>query len=282
MDCEEKLKKLSGYSGCAIYLCKKNDIFFVRKYSSDIHYNQRLIKQAQKQKDFSGIGCIKAPRVLNDGYENGLYYFDMEYLRGRTLAECFDAIPFYKIADIIDQLAFNQRKTILASGEDIEKYYKKIEQLEQKLEDSFKLYECFCLLKSIDQEEFYISKCHGDLTLENIIITENKGVYLIDFLDSFVDSWQIDVAKLLQDFYVGWSFRQKKQTKNITIRQKVMTERIDNKLLQLYKGTNAYRNVYLLLLMNLIRILPYARDQRTCNYLMNAISKVSNKIKEII
>lgn len=282
MSSEEKIKKLSGYSGCSIFFIKKDNKFFVRKYSSDLSYNQRLIKQAEKQKEYLNVGNIKTPRVLGYGYENGLYYFDMEYIRGRTLAECFDSIPLQNVVEIINQIIFKHNTLILATQVEVENYYKKIEELKLKVNNSFQLNEEFDLLQTMDESSFYISNCHGDLTLENIIVTENNEVYLIDFLDSFVESWQIDVAKLLQDFYVGWSFRFSEENENIKIRQKIMTERIDNKLFQYGRGGKIYRNVYLLLLMNLIRILPYVRDLETCSYIYKALAKVRNKIKEVI
>ena len=41
---------LGGHSGCQILLCEtEENLVFVRKISSNIEYNQRLIKQAEKQ-----------------------------------------------------------------------------------------------------------------------------------------------------------------------------------------------------------------------------------------
>jgi hypothetical protein len=52
-----------------------------------------------------------------------------------------------------------------------------------------------------------IGKCHGDLTLSNIIITQDNYMYLFDFLDTFIESPLQDVSKIIQDMKYGWSFR---------------------------------------------------------------------------
>ena len=50
------------------------------------------------------------------------------------------------------------------------------------------------------------SFCHGDLTFANIIFHSNR-LYFIDFLDSFIDSYLIDFAKLKQDLFYFWNLK---------------------------------------------------------------------------
>ena len=52
--------------------------------------------------------------------------------------------------------------------------------------------------------EIPISYCHGDLTLNNMLFLDSN-IYLIDFLDSFVESPIIDLVKLKQDLQFFWS-----------------------------------------------------------------------------
>ena len=84
-----KKTSLGGYSGCKILLIEEESGCggFVRKISSSKDYNIRLIEQKEKQKVFSSV-IVRVPSVLDDGYtEDGLYYFDMEYIRGIALSE---------------------------------------------------------------------------------------------------------------------------------------------------------------------------------------------------
>jgi aminoglycoside/choline kinase family phosphotransferase len=49
--------------------------------------------------------------------------------------------------------------------------------------------------------------CHGDLTLENLMVDRDGRVWLVDFLDSpFEHPWQ-DYVKLQQDIEGGWYLR---------------------------------------------------------------------------
>jgi hypothetical protein len=48
-----------------------------------------------------------------------------------------------------------------------------------------------------------ISACHGDLTFSNILFSKNK-IYVIDFLDSYIDSYVMDIVKLKQDLVHNW------------------------------------------------------------------------------
>ena len=51
------------------------------------------------------------------------------------------------------------------------------------------------------------SPCHGDLTLENILLTAGKTVGLIDCDEAFVSSWWLDFGKLFQDIAGHWCLR---------------------------------------------------------------------------
>ena len=77
---------LGGHSGCMILLCERaNNEIFVRKISSDTNYNKRLRIQAEKQSAYSNPK-IHTPKVFGTGYtDDGLYYFDMEYIQGITM-----------------------------------------------------------------------------------------------------------------------------------------------------------------------------------------------------
>ena len=49
--------------------------------------------------------------------------------------------------------------------------------------------------------------CHGDLTLENMVIDRDGRIWLIDLLDSPLEHHWQDVAKLHQDLTGGWYLR---------------------------------------------------------------------------
>lgn len=95
---------LSGHSGCNVVLCEDENHVYVRKMSSGKDYNNRLKEQAHKQEIFQSR-FIKTPKVLGSGEtEEGLYYFDMEYVCGITLAEHMRTIEIGKIRGLVDAI----------------------------------------------------------------------------------------------------------------------------------------------------------------------------------
>ena len=52
---------------------------------------------------------------------------------------------------------------------------------------------------------FPISENHGDLSLENILIDGKYKINFIDMNKNFVDSYLLDISKLIFDFNCDWS-----------------------------------------------------------------------------
>ena len=184
---------LGGHSGCKILLMEEDDGFtFVRKISKDTEYNSRLKKQCEKQSSFNG-GKIKAPIVFKSGLsEEGLFYFDMEYVQGMTLAEYVKSMEIGKVRGLVEILVDNlipkQKKEISVEDSNIvtDIFDNKISSLRQalSLHKNSIIEQSLDLLEAHDWTSLVPSQCHGDLTLENIII-KNDTLYFIDFLDSF-------------------------------------------------------------------------------------------------
>ena len=134
---------LGGHSGCQILLCEtEENLVFVRKISSNIEYNQRLIKQAEKQSLFN-TPSIKTPKVLDRGYtKDGLFYFDMEYVQGITLAEYLKRIEVGKVRGLVEQIVNGINSLIgTEKGEFSERVFQnKIDSLEKKLSIQSSIY----------------------------------------------------------------------------------------------------------------------------------------------
>lgn len=124
----------------------------------------------------------------------------MEFLNGITLAEHMNSIKIKEINHLIGLLF---KALPIASSKVNPKadriFHNKIAELRQKIIQTNNLtMVALQKLESYDYSNVPGSYCCGDLTLENIILSDDKQVYLIDFLDSFYNSWMIDVAKLLR------------------------------------------------------------------------------------
>lgn len=270
------IKDFNGHSGCVLSLFLDNDKKFVRKRSSSISYNARLKRQCKKQANLAS-NIIKAPEVYNYGYEDNLFYFDMEYIEGKTIAEYLPNIISSEIPQLMqllfDNLYMQNLEKIPRTNEI---FNTKIEQLKKTLVKNKNLREPFQLLSSFNWDNVDKSPCHGDLTMENIIITPSKQLYLIDFLDSFYNSWMLDIAKLLQDLELKWSIRNIEENSNTNIRLLIAKQSLIKRIYELPDGEKILDTIYHLLLLNIVRIYPYTQDDNTLSFLDNAINYLMN------
>ena len=275
------IKNLNGHSGCKIDLATDGNDIYVTKMSASKEYNFRLKKQYQKQRKFVNSQRVLAPRIYNCGYHNELFYFNMEYLKSKTLAEYMQDISIIEIADYIKCLFdFLYWKEGRICNNTSQIFLKKIENLRILLPQDNNINDAFNLLESFNWNQVPKSPCHGDLTLENILITQDKKLYLIDFLDSFYNSWMMDIAKLLQDLELRWSFRYKVIDSNTELRLLVAKEALIEEILKIENGSEKLNIIYHILLLNIIRIYPYAKDCVTINFLNIAINLIVNKLNK--
>jgi len=274
---------LGGHSGCKILLCEKDDNdVFVRKISRDKKYNERLKIQAKKQADYNNPN-INAPKVLATGYtEDGLYYFDMEYVQGITMSEYIKTIQIGKVRSICESIVKNIVSMESSDTEvDESVFIKKIALLRKTLvsHNNKIIDEALDMLELHCWKRFTKTQCHGDLTLENIIVKDNQ-LYLIDFLDSFYDSWIMDISTIMQDVQTMWSYRYDEELEvNAKLRLLVFRDILMDTVKEV--SPEDYVEVYYALLLKLIRIFPYTKDKETYEFLNAKIQSIMSIIKEI-
>lgn len=279
MNDKKIIKNLSGHSGCKVYLTANNGNIYVSKISASKEYNFRLKKQCQKQRKFFKSSNVSTPNILNYGYDNELFYFDMEYVKAKTMAEYINEISIIEISDYIKCLfASLYFKNEVKTDKSSIIFLNKIQNLKKSLYDFTQLKRAFEILENFDWNKVPKTPCHGDLTLENILVTQDKRLYLIDFLDSFYNSWIIDIAKLLQDLELKWSFRHKTINSNMELRLLIAKEALIEEILKTENGKEKLDTIYHVLLLHVIRIYPYAKDEMTFKFLNNALILILNKI----
>lgn len=258
---------LKGYSGCEIKLIKSPSLTFVRKISKDQNYNSRLEKQIKKQILFSHPQ-IKTPKVLNTGRINNLFYADMEYISGINLSKYIeDNIPENTLNIISNVLTINSNHNYQYDKKTLKTKIFEIASNLKNLSISHKIY----LLDILNADIDCLGYCHGDLNLNNIIISNNQ-IYLIDFLDSFIDSPLIDISKLLMDLIYGWSW---KDTYSAPL---VKNKIIFNKLTHEYTEEKFF-TIKKLICLHLFRILPYATNHKDQQYIINSIDHCISHLK---
>ena len=252
----------NGLSGCKLEIIKGG---VLRKYSSSINYNQRLIKQVDKQILFSKfiLKNIDTPKVLAKS-SNQLFSFDMEYIPGLSSYEYFSSVNICGVEfviqtlfDYFDHFSNNMRELNISN-----KVIEKIDSLQNKTKYS----EYLKYLKTyIDSNQVIVPKtfCHGDLTFNNIIFHKNR-LFFIDFLDSYVDSFFCDIVKLKQDLYYLWSLKVQDEE---TVRIVQIYSYIWKKLNQRYNKYIDTKGFEILDVMNTLRIEPYLTNDNQRNIL---------------
>ena len=279
---------LGGHSGCGIFLIEADDgAVFVRKTSKDPAYNSRLQAQCAKQRSFVGSRLL-SPAVLGDGFdEEGRFFFDMEYIQGVTLAEYIKTMEIGKIKGLVNTLVENLVPVDVA-GVDAETadktrrcFKEKLDSLDHALSRTGNPHvkAALALLRDHDWGNLTPSPCHGDLTLENIIVRDDR-LYLIDFLDSFYDSWILDMGTLLQDVQAMWSYRKGQSVSMNTVLRLIVFRDL---LLDAIKDIDSryISEIYYALLMKLVRIYPYTKDQLTLDFLDEKVQLVMDRLQSI-
>lgn len=265
------IKKLNGFSGCDIYLMKKEETYFVKKISQSLNYNKRLITQKEKQEEaydlFNGYG-VYIPKILDYGYENNLYYFSMEYIKGQTAIAYLVNSSLKNTVELIERLIYIL-KLFEKTEIDITNNQLFTKKIFQKIngvlnvtniskDTKLKIYNSLEKVLTYD-DIIKPSYCHGDFTLENIIIDEKNNIWIIDFLDSFYQSMYFDIAKLYQDIEGEWY-----NIKNVNVNLPDIKRIYVYKLFDNYikNEFNDYSQIhYFLLMLNFLRIVPYAKNE---------------------
>ena len=240
------VKELHGISGNQIFLMQKHDKLFVRKIgniSRNIERMQFLLEE------------YPLPQL----YTVSKKMIDMEYLHGLDIKSYLKTNNYEKLLDfilsILDKLSSN-----VVDKDYTETYIKKLQEVSFD-EMPFTREQLLERLPKILPSSNY----HGDLTLENIIFTTDRGFFLIDCATIEYDSYIFDIAKLRQDLELGWF------TRKDNARLNVKTKHIQQKILQQHPTAN---NDYLLILM-LLRVYRHSLpDTLERNFLLEGITSL--------
>lgn len=112
--------------------------------------------------------------------------------------------------------------------------------------------------------------CHGDMTFSNILIdTNNMQLYLIDFLDSFIETPLFDIIKVRQDtcFYWTMNLCNFDYDKNKVI---IVLNYIDKIIDNYFNKYEWYIKTYQYFqIMNILRVIQYCKEEGIRNKLMN-------------
>lgn len=283
--------EVKGHSGCSIEISRDGQQLFVHKSTSAPHYIDRLYKQALKQQAAAGLEYqfIRVPSIFHIEKKVNYMGMRMEYVYSKNFIDHFENAGFEQVNYFIE--AFNLFLKKEVENSTLQRVSSAI--VKAKFEN-VKMIVCANPILNQDKEicrllelsgnvfammpcnlELPVGTCHGDLTFSNILFNGNN-YYLIDFLDSFIESPLIDMVKLRQDTAHHWSTLMYTGHYDST-RFSIICNKIDKDLDCCFSQYDWYRNYYKTFqLMNFLRILQYAHEERVIDYLKIVITDILN------
>ena len=278
--------EVKGHSGCNIEVVREGRDLFVVKSSEDPKYLDRLVLQARKQQHASlpEYQHIRVPKVHEINRSENRVDVKMDYVYSRNFVEYFEHAGFEQVDYLIGALIMYLEKEIQVSP--LTKVARNVvtdkfddvcsktranvhlhddPEVESILEVSEKVF------AGLTDMYIPVGTCHGDLTFSNILFNGNN-YYLIDFLDSFIESPLLDIVKLRQD--TAWLWSQLMYVNPCDeIRLRIAFCKIDRELDAHFRQRHQWYGRYYktFQLMNFLRILQYAHEPKVIAYLKRTL-----------
>lgn len=277
---------IKGHSGCSINIIREGKNLFILKSSENPNYVPRLIRQAEKQQKAakSVLQHIRVPKIHSITRSNDSAVIKMDYIYSRNFVEFFEKAGFEQVNLLIKNLikfieieiegsplSKLSETVILDKFNDVVKTTLKNEHLADDKDIKEILNNALTVFSELETPILPIGQCHGDLTFSNILFNGNI-YYLIDFLDSFIESPLMDLVKLRQD--TAWMWSRLMYTKPCdAVRLRIAFEKIDTEIHNYFHNKYDWYAKYYepLQLMNFLRILQYAKEKKVIDYLKQSI-----------
>lgn len=283
--------EVKGHSGCKIDVVREDGSLYIYKSTHDLGYLDRLQLQGRKQQKAAKLTLqhIRVPKIIDMQCNTENVVLKMEYVYSKNFIGYFEHAGFEQISYFIQALCFyldyeiKHSPMTIVSAEVLKTKFANVkmktlnnpmlngdEVVKKLLQQSA---ECF---SKVTDMQMPVGMCHGDLTFSNILFNGNN-YYLIDFLDSFVESPLLDIVKIRQDSAFLWS-QLMFSGQYDAIRLKIVADKIDDEIVRFGSRYDWYRYYPIFQLMNFLRVLQYAHDEKVISYLKNIIIQLLHEI----
>lgn len=279
--------EVKGHSGCQIDVVREDGKLYVYKSTRDLGYLNRLCLQGKKQQEAANLGLqhIRVPRIFNISRDDESVSIKMEYVYSKSFVGYFEYAGFEQISYFVDALRlfldYEINNSTLELVE-VEVLRQKFYDVKKKTLNNQSLVGDEEIVNILNESEKHfteakdmmlpVGKCHGDLTFSNIMFNGNN-YYLIDFLDSFIESPLLDIVKIRQDSAYLWS-QLMYSGECDSIRLKIVADKIDKEIVSYASQYEWFKHYGLFQLMNFLRILQYAKERKVIDYLKQVINQL--------
>lgn len=278
---------IQGHSGCDISIVTEDNELHIHKSTHDPGYVPRLVNQANKQIAAAQTEYqhIRVPKIFEVEQSSTDATIKMEYIYSKNFVEYFENAGFEQIKYLIGAIKYFIDLEINASTmqtvpsniltdkmADVARKVEKNAHLKDDAEAQELVRRSSEVMNAVGDMVMPVGTCHGDLTFSNILFNGNN-YYLIDFLDSFIESPLLDIVKIRQDTAYLWSTLMYHKPFD-KVRLSIVSEKIDKAIDEYFTAEyDWYRTYYMpLQLMNFLRILQYGKDDKVIAYLKRVIA----------
>lgn len=198
-----------GQSGDSVSLELLDGKIVVSKKS--MTSESRLYQQYLKQVEFDHMSDFIVPKVCKPWDGSG---FCMEYVSGKPLGQVLGNASITDVESISKMISVYLQNLIASSVRSIAPidsnlaFKSKVKSMREALSSSrYELVQK--ALTILDLESIRVPQLigpnHGDFSFENVLINQNSGeAWLVDFLDSPIETPLIDISRVLIDMEHGW------------------------------------------------------------------------------
>ena len=279
---------IKGHSGCNIDIIEEGESLHVKKSTKDKKYLNRLELQGKKQQNDECLtDYISSPYVYEVKKTDDECYILMSYIYANNFIDYFEKASPEDINHFIESFIkyiHNElekcKSKQVSKSKFIEKFNSVVsncnnnELLQGNMRVKSILKDCEYVFENMPEHIIMpIGICHGDLTFSNILFTSNR-FYFIDYLDSFIETPIQDIVKLRQDTKYFWSTMMYKKKYDV-VRLSMIFNYIDNKITEHFEEFEFYYRSYdYLQLMNILRILPYVKEEKVRDFVLNILASL--------
>jgi len=279
------LNKLIGnsYSHARLDVIKeKSSNYVIKTFDYDLERaNKNILKQKQFiNKTFENISLFSVP-IINIIKNSKEIVIKMPYIDGLTGSNIIlysHRTNFISFLNFVENYFIDCFKKINYENIDTNILLKKVDDIFSNTSIKISIPKKIIKASISKMKNFTIpiGGCHGDFTLDNMIIGDDGRFYLIDFLETYLETPLQDFVKLKQDTEYGWCVR--KLSKSDQTKANVFFDKI--KALPILKKIEMEytEEIKILNLISLLRIAPYVRDKITQNWLECHLNKIKRDL----
>ncbi len=279
--------QMEGRSGCELIIEYKNNHATIKKFSNSKQYNHRLLKQAEKQKDFfnsNSSSVFTTAEVFEiSNSEDDLAWFSMGYIFAEKYSDYLDQISIRQVKRVLSNLIqYFDNSFKSASEQQIDRniFINKLNEIQLNISNNLLIQNGYFLSiiaqleNSIPDKPLPVGACHGDFTFSNILFGEQE-MFLLDFLDSFIESPLIDIIKLRQDTCYKWSIMLESEMPLYKANKLYQILDYFDRKIEAYCNNLGLQEWYVFLqTINLLRIVPYLKVQSELLFIENALKSL--------